>query len=177
MTIAKGLGGGYQPIGAMLVSGAIVDAIRAGSGAFMHGHTYVGHAAACAAAVAVQQVVRSEDLVTRVRDCGARFEGMLRRSLGSHYHVGDIRGRGLFWGIELVCDRSTKAPFDPSFKVHAHVKKEALARGLLCYPMGGTIDGRLGDHILLAPPYIVSDAEMEDIVDRLQAAMAAALPI
>jgi len=173
--IAKGLGGGYQPIGAMLVSGRVVDAIRDGSGAFQHGHTYLGHPVACAAALAVQRVIREDALLARVRQMGDLLEQRLIERFGNHHHVGDIRGRGLFRAIEIVADRASKAPFEPTLKVHARIKRAALERGLACYPAGGTIDGVRGDHVLLAPPYIVSAGEIDMIVDRLGAAVDAVI--
>src|SRR5919106_2951222 len=175
VTIAKGLGAGYQPIGATLVSRAIYEAIVAGSGFFQHGHTYMAHPTACAAGLAVQQTIVEEQLLGRVRQQGARLRDMLVERLGGHAHVGDVRGRGLFLGLELVADRASKRPFAPERRLHARVKSEALARGLMCYPNGGTIDGYRGDHVLLAPPFIVTDADLEVIVDRLQAAIDAAL--
>ena len=175
MAIAKGLGGGYQPIGAVLAQQKIVQAMTTGSGFFQHGHTYLGHAGACAAALAVQRVIARDGLLARVQACGVRLEGLLRDAFGADPHVGDIRGRGLFWGIELVQDRASKQPFDPARKLHARIKKEAMARGLMVYPMGGTVDGRYGDHVLLAPPFITSDAELGQIVERLDAAIRAAL--
>ncbi len=175
LVIAKGLGGGYQPIGAVLAHKRIVDAMSQGSGFFQHGHTYLGHPVACAAALAVQHVLQRENLVARVRQGGDRLEALLRETLGGHPNVGDIRGRGLFWGIELVRDRAGKTPFDPALKLHARIKREAMARGLMVYPMGGTVDGRLGDHVLLAPPFIATEAEFGVIAQRLQAAIAAAL--
>ncbi len=174
-TVAKGLGGGYQPVGAMLASARVVDALRQGSGAFQHGHTYLAHPVACAAALAVQQVIRSDGLLDDVRDRGTLLEQRLTERLGNHRNVGDIRGRGLFRGIELVADRATKAPFDPALKLHARIKAAAFARGLACYPSGGTADGVSGDHILLAPPYIVTPGEIDTIVDRLGAAIDDAL--
>ena len=167
MAIAKGLGGGYQPIGAVLVSARVMEAFQRGSGMFQHGHTYIGHAVAAAAALAVQKVLRRDRLVEKVREDGPWFAQRLCRALGENRHVGDIRGRGLFWGIELVEDRATKRPFDPSLKLHARVKAEAMRRGLMCYPMGGTIDGQRGDHVLLAPPFIATRAELETIVERI----------
>jgi adenosylmethionine-8-amino-7-oxononanoate aminotransferase len=175
VTIAKGLGAGYQPIGATLTSRAIYDAIVAGSGFFQHGHTYMAHPTACAAGLAVQRTIVEEQLLARVRQQGARLHEMLVERLGAHPHVGDVRGRGLFLGLELVADRATRRPFAPERRLHARVKSEALARGLMCYPGGGTIDGTRGDHVLLAPPYVVSDADLEAIVDRLAAAIDAAL--
>ncbi len=171
MAIAKGLGGGYQPIGAVLVQGRIVDAFRQGSGLFQHGHTYIGHPVAAAAALAVQKVIKRDGLLAAVRTRGAHFERRLREALGAHPHVGDIRGRGFFRGVELVEDRATKRPFDPAHKVNARVKAAALERGLMVYPMGGTIDGATGDHVLLAPPFIATEADLDEIVGRLAAAI------
>jgi len=167
MTIAKGLGGGYQPIGAVLAQRKIVEAMRRGSGLFQHGHTYIGHAMAAAAALAVQQVIQRDQLLPQVLARGAYLQKQLHARFDEHPHVGDIRGRGLFWGVELVQDRSSKATFDPAFKLHAKVKAQAMAHGLLCYPMGGTIDGLHGDHVLLAPPFISSEAELDQVVERL----------
>ena len=173
--IAKGLGGGYQPIGAMLASTRIVDAIRDGSGAFQHGHTYLAHPLACAAALEVQRVIDDEQLLDRVKDLGAQLERRLVERFGNHRHVGDIRGRGLFQAVELVADRAMRTPFDPALKLNARIKAEAFARGLACYPMGGTVDGRIGDHVVLAPPYISSEGEIDMIVDRLGQAVDEAL--
>ena len=172
--IAKGLGGGYQPIGGILVHGRVIAALDAGSGAFMHGHTYQAHPMACAAAVAVQEVIREENLLENVRVMGARLEQGLVERLGNHAHVGDIRGRGLFWAVELVQDRASKAVFDPALKMNDRVKRAAYERGLACYPMGGTIDGKRGDHVILAPPYNVTGAELDMILDRFAAAIEAA---
>jgi adenosylmethionine-8-amino-7-oxononanoate aminotransferase len=173
--IAKGLGGGYQPIGATLASTRVVEAIRDGSGAFQHGHTYLGHPMACAAALAVQQVIRDDNLLDCVRQMGDLLEQRLTERFGNHHHVGDIRGRGLLRAIEIVSDRASKAPFDPALKVHARIKRAALERGLACYPSGGTADGVRGDHVLLAPPYITSANEIDMIVDRLGAAVDAVI--
>ena len=175
VVIAKGLGGGYQPIGAVLAQRKIVDAMREGSGFFQHGHTYLGHPVACAAALAVQKVIERDRLLPRVRERGAQFMARLRSRLGDHPHVGDIRGRGLFCGVELVRDRATKVPFDTKGQLHARVKREGMARGLMTYPMGGTIDGKQGDHILLAPPFIVEEGHLDLIVERLHAAIDAAV--
>ena len=175
MAIAKGLGGGYQPIGAVLAQARIVQSMSKGSGYFQHGHTYIGHAVACAAALAVQKVIERDGLLERVQTRGRVLEERLRDALGAYPHVGDIRGRGLFWGIELVSDRATKAPFDPALLLHARIKREAMARGLMVYPMGGTVDGRSGDHVLLAPPFIVEDPQLEQITLRLRGAIDAAI--
>jgi adenosylmethionine-8-amino-7-oxononanoate aminotransferase len=174
-TIAKGLGGGYQPIGAMLASGRIVDAIRDGSGAFQHGHTYLAHPLACAAALEVQRVIEDEQLLDRVKTLGAQLERRLTERFGNHRHVGDIRGRGLFQAIELVADRATRAPFDPALKLNQRVKAVAFEGGLGCYPAGGCMDGRSGDHVLLAPPYIATSDDIDMIVDRLGQAVDLAL--
>ncbi|MFM9271224.1 aspartate aminotransferase family protein [Halomonas elongata] len=166
-TIAKGLGGGYQPIGATLVSERIRSAIAEGSGFFQHGHTYIGHATACAAALAVQRAIEQRDLLPRVRQLGEGLQQRLVDRFADHPHVGDIRGRGLFRGLELVAERDGKTPFDPSRKLHAEIKRTAMDEGLMCYPMGGTIDGRSGDHILLAPPFILEPYQLDEIVDKL----------
>jgi adenosylmethionine-8-amino-7-oxononanoate aminotransferase len=167
MTIAKGLGGGYEPIGAVLLGRHIYDSFANGSGFFQHGHTYMAHPLACAAGLAVQETIRRDNLLANVRDMGALLRRRFGERFGNHPHVGDIRGRGLFQAVELVEDRSSKAPFDPARKLHAKVKKAAMARGLMVYPMGGTIDGTRGDHVLLAPPFIVTAPQIEEIVDRL----------
>ncbi len=167
LCIAKGLGAGYQPIGAMLCSGAIFDAIARGSGFFQHGHTYIGHPAATAAGLAVVRAIVGRGLVGRVREMGEVLDARLRAAFGQHAHVGDIRGRGLFRGIELVEDRASKAPFEPSRRVAAKVKAAAFEAGLVCYPMSGTIDGRRGDHVLLAPPFIITDDQVDELVEKL----------
>jgi adenosylmethionine-8-amino-7-oxononanoate aminotransferase len=173
--VAKGLGGGYQPIGAMLSSGKVMDALRQGSGMFMHGHTYQAHPIACAAALEVQKVISEERLLDRVKERGAQLERRLTERFGNHRHVGDVRGRGLFHAIELVADRATRTPFDPALKLNLRIKAAAFEGGLGCYPMGGTVDGRKGDHILLAPPYIATSDDIDMIVDRLGHAVDGAL--
>lgn len=175
MAIAKGLGGGYQPIGAVLVHQRIIAALSSGSGFFQHGHTYLGHPVGCAAALAVQQVIERDGLLAAVRRQSAGLSTRLGAAFGQHAHVGDIRGRGLFLAIELVEDRPTKRPFDPALRLHARIKAEAMARGLMVYPMGGTIDGQAGDHVLLAPPFIVTDDDLDVIVLRLAAAVDASI--
>jgi len=171
LTVAKGLGAGYQPIGATLVSERIRAAIAEGSGFFQHGHTYIGHATACAAALAVQRAVEERGLLSRVVSLGEGLQQRLEARFAEHPHVGDIRGRGLFRGLELVAERDDKTPFDPERQLHAAIKRAAMDEGLMCYPMGGTLDGRRGDHILLAPPFILDDAHLDEIVDKLDAAL------
>ncbi len=173
--IAKGLGAGYQPIGAMLCSRDIYQVIENGSGFFQHGHTYLGHPVATAAGCAVLEAIISRGLVARVRKMGERFDQALKARLGEHPHVGDIRGRGLFRGVELVADRVTKTPFDPGKRLAANIKKAAFAQGLICYPMSGTRDGVNGDHILLAPPFILEDEHIEEIVAKLDASISSCL--
>ena len=175
-TLGKGLGAGYQPIGAVVCTSAIYDAVAEGSGALKHGQTYNAHPVGCAAALAVQQVVREEHLLDRVEQAGARLCTLLKDRFCDHPYVGDIRGRGLLQAIELVADRETKVPFDPSLKLHERAKKDAFARGMLIYPGGGTADGRSGDHILLAPPYNVTDQELETIVSLLGETIDAVVP-
>ena len=176
VTLGKGLGGGYQPIGAVLCTNEVYDAIERGSGALKHGQTYNAHAVGCAAALAVQKVIRDEDLLARVRQAGERLRSLLIERFGQHANIGDIRGRGLLLAMELVADRETKAPFDPALRLHERAKSEAFARGLLIYPGGGTADGKAGDHILLAPPYNVTDDELDMIVDLTADTLDAVLP-
>jgi adenosylmethionine-8-amino-7-oxononanoate aminotransferase len=173
--IAKGLGGGYQPIGAMLASTAIIDTIRQGSGAFQHGHTYLAHPLACAAALEVQRIISEERLLDNVKALGGQLERRLTERFGNHRHVGDIRGRGLFWAIELVADRGSREPFDPGLKLNQKIKAVAFEGGLACYPAGGTAGGRRGDHVMLAPPYIATSGDIDMIVDRLGVAVDSAL--
>ena len=173
--IAKGLGGGYQPIGAILIHGRIIAALDAGSGVFAHGHTYLAHATACAAALAVQQVIAEEDLLANVRAMGERLRERLSARFGNHPHVGDVRGRGLFQAIELVRDRDGRRPSTRLCGCRRGCKAEAFERGMACYPMGGTVDGRRGDHVLLAPPYIVTAPELDRIVEILGDAVDAAI--
>ena len=166
MVIAKGLGAGYQPIAAMLASKKIYDAIYNGSGFFQHGHTYMGHPVACAAALAVQKVIKQENLLANVQKQGETLQQVLNQRFGQHPYIGDIRGRGLFIGLEFVADRERKTPFDPALQLHTKIKKAAMAQGLLCYPMGGTIDGKNGNHVLFAPPFIIDDSHVEELVDK-----------
>jgi adenosylmethionine-8-amino-7-oxononanoate aminotransferase len=175
VTIAKGLGAGYQPIGAVLAQAALVDQLRLRSGVFQHGHTYIGHPVAAAAALAVQKVIERDDLLAQVRMRGEALKRILADAFGAHQHVGDIRGRGLFMALELVRDRATRQPFAPERKLHAAIKAQAMQRGLMVYPMGGTIDGERGDHVLLAPPFIATRAELDTIANRLAGAIGAAV--
>ncbi|MGE5525635.1 MAG: aspartate aminotransferase family protein [Rhodospirillaceae bacterium] len=167
IALGKGISAGYLPLGALLVGDKIHGAIAAGSDAIMHSHTYTGHALSCAAAMAVQQEVKERDLLANVRAKGALLRSALSERFGNHPHVGDIRGRGLFVGLELVADRSTKVPFDPARNLSARILRRGLQNGLVCYPMGGVIDGKKGDNILLAPPFIVEEAHVFEMVDKL----------
>jgi len=167
LCIAKGLGAGYQPIGAALCSAKIYGAIEQGSGFFQHGHTYLGHPMAAAAANAVLDVFFDQGVLDQVTPLGQDLQSRLEQAFGQHPNVGDIRGRGLFRGIEFVSDRDTKTPFDPALGLAGKLKKTAQANGLLCYPMAGTIDGRMGDHILLAPPFIMQNDDMDDLLAKL----------
>lgn len=175
VTLAKGLGAGYQPISAILVSGRIFDTLADRRGYFIHGHTYNASATPCAAALAVITQIRERGLLERVQVQGARLRGALAQRLGAHPHVGDIRGRGLLLGLELVRDRETKSTFEPTRMLWAGVQQQAMQRGLICYPMGGTADGMNGDHILLAPPFIIDDGHIEEIVDKLAQSIDAAV--
>jgi adenosylmethionine-8-amino-7-oxononanoate aminotransferase len=176
VTLGKGLGGGYQPIGAVVCTSEVYDTVARGSGALKHGQTYNAHPVGCAAALTVQRIIQDEGLLSRVDVAGERLRALLVERFGEHRNVGDIRGRGLLLALELVEDRTTKAPFDPAQAMHQRAKAEAFSRGLLIYPGGGTVDGRAGDHILLAPPYNVTKDELEMIADILSDTLAAVLP-
>ena len=169
--IAKGLGAGYQPIGAMLCTAEIYNTIRDGTGFFQHGHTYIGHPTATAAGLAVVSAILNRGLLDRVKTQGEKLADALHDRFGQHPNVGDIRGRGLFRGIEIVEDRDSKAPFDPAKGVATKLKAATFDEGLICYPMSGTIDGQRGDHILLAPPCIIEDAQITELTDKIDAAM------
>ncbi|SDW17715.1 aspartate aminotransferase family protein [Litoreibacter albidus] len=175
VAVAKGLGAGYQPIGAMMCTAQIYAAIEGGSGFFQHGHTYVGHPTACAAAFAVLTKLTDGGLVDACATLGAELQDGLMQAFGQHPNVGDIRGRGLFRGIEIVEDRDSKRPFAPDRAIHKALKRETFEAGLICYPMGGTIDGKQGDHILLAPPFIMDRHHIDEIITKLQTAMARVL--
>ena len=177
LVIAKGLGAGYQSIGALLASRQIYETIAAGSGFFHHGHTYNGHATACAAALAVQRAIKDEGLMENVRTRGAELRKALEERFADHPHVGDVRGRGLLIALELVEERATKCPFDRSLNLAGRIKTEAMRLGLVCYPMGGLIDGQRGDHVMLAPPFIIDSSHVEEIVDKLAGALTATLPV
>ena len=175
MTIAKGLGAGYQPIGAMLCTDTIYRVIEQGSGFFQHGHTYLGHPVACAAAHAVVKKIMDRRVLDRVLAQGVRLHKALIDSFGEHPNVGDIRGRGLFFGLEFVRERDNKAPFPPQLGLHKKFKAAALDAGLVCYPMGGTIDGQQGDHVLLAPPFIIENEHIDEIVSKIDTALKSTL--
>ena len=175
LTCAKGLGAGYQPIGAVILSDTIYETITGGSGMFQHGFTYIGHATACAGALAVQQVIEEDGLLENCRAMGALLRDSLRAAFGDRPWFGDLRGEGLFIGLELVRDRATKAPFDPALRLHAHIKAAAMEEGLMVYPSGGTADGRAGEHVLIAPPFIINENHVAEIVGRLGRAIGAGL--
>ena len=175
LCIAKGLGAGYQPIGAMLCTSHIYECIENGSGLFQHGHTYLGHPVAAAAANAVIKKLINNDLVTRSAEKGKKLSNMLESKFSQHPNVGDIRGRGLFQGIEFVEDREKKKPLDPGLKFATKLKMNAFEAGLICYPMSGTRDGKNGDHVLLAPPFIIEDTQLDELVEKLDTAITATL--
>ncbi|MGX5658806.1 aspartate aminotransferase family protein [Castellaniella ginsengisoli] len=177
LAIAKGLGAGYQPIGAMLASRRVYDTLVNGSGFFQHGHTYMGHATACAAALAVQRVIERDNLLANVLARGEQLRARLREVFADHPNVGDVRGRGLFVGVEFVRDRADKSVLDPALKTHARLKRQAMENGLMVYPMGGTVDGVHGDHVLLAPPFICSAADIDEIAARLDRTVRQILPV
>lgn len=175
LTMAKGLGAGYQPIGAFLAHDKIVRALESGSGQLKHGHTYAGHTLACAAALAVQEAIEEENLLARVKDLAVKLRARLDDSFGQHPHIGDIRGRGLFLGLEIVADRETKQPFDPAEKKWLKLRNAAMQEGLITYPAGGCIDGKSGDHILLAPPFNLTDGQLDETIDKLGRAVKQAI--
>jgi adenosylmethionine-8-amino-7-oxononanoate aminotransferase len=176
VTLAKGLGGGYQPIGAMLLSRTIDETLAARSGRYRHGQTYVNHATGCAAALAILDAITEEDLLAAVSRRGEELAAALSERFGDHPQVGDIRGRGLFLALEFVADRASKAPFPVHCDLAGRLKDEAMAKGLMIYPMTGTVDGRLGDHVIIAPPYNVTGEEIGEIVTRLAAALDTVIP-
>ena len=167
IALAKGLSAGYLPLGALLVGDRVHKAIEAGSNAVMHSHTFTGHPAACAAAVAVQQEVRERDLLANVRKMGGVLKGVLSEQFGNHPNVGDIRGRGLFVALELVKDRGTKEPFDASLGLSERIRVRAMENGLICYPMGGVVDGKRGENVMLAPAFIIEEAQLFELADKL----------
>jgi hypothetical protein len=171
ITIGKGLGAGYMPIGATTASERVVAALQKGSGALANGHTYMSHAVACAGAVAVLDCMHREHLLENVNVQGARLRGALEHRFGAHPNVGDIRGRGLFQALELVEDRDTRQPFARALRIAERIRTAALRNGLVCYPSSGTADGERGDHVLLAPPHIVDDRHIDEIVDKLDTAL------
>lgn len=170
-TVSKGIAAGYQALGAILISDKVVEAINNGSGFFQHGHTFIGHSTSCAAGLATQLEIQERDLLSNVKKQGVSLKNALNNAFETDSilsnHIGDIRGRGLFIGIELVKDKNTKQSFDPLLKLHAKIKKKAMENLLMVYPMGGTIDGVNGDHILLAPPFIIDEGHVEQITKRL----------
>jgi adenosylmethionine-8-amino-7-oxononanoate aminotransferase len=176
VTMAKGLAAGYQPVGALLCTSKIVDTIRNNSGYFQHGHTFMGHATAVAASLATQKVIREENLLENVVKRGKEIRIQLAKAFANHPNIGDVRGRGMFIGVEFVKNRNSKEPLDPGSKMHNEIQKTAMDKGLLCYGMGGTIDGQRGDHILLAPPYNLNEALQQELVDKFVASVASRLP-
>ena len=175
VTMAKGLAAGYQPIGALLCRPEIIETIRNNSGFFQHGHTFMGHATAVAASLATLKAIRKENLLENVVQRGKQIRAGLRNALGEHPFVGDIRGRGLFIGVEFVADRATKKPLDAAAKIHNQIQRAAMENGLLCYGMGGTIDGRRGDHVLLAPPYNLDGAQQQELTEKFASAVTSVL--
>lgn len=171
VTLAKGLGGGFQPIGAMMTTDKIHDTIKNGSGFFQHGHTYLGHATACAAALKVHQIIERDNLLANVKEQGNYLNSQLKQRFDEHPNVGNIRGRGLFQGLELVRCKETKEPFDTGLKLNAKIKSEAMRQGLMCYPMGGTIDGQRGDHVMFAPPFIINKEQVDTLVDLFEVSL------
>ena len=176
-TLAKGLGAGYQPIAAVMAAENVIRIIKDGSGTLWNGHTYMSHAIATAGALAVQQVIEEENLLSNVRMRGEQLREGLQTRLGQNPHVGDIRGRGLFWTAELVQDSATKKPFEATLGLAPKIQKIALDLGLMCYPSQGCADGTQGDHVLLAPAYTSTREEIETICDLITQAIETALAL
>ncbi|MGF1735735.1 aspartate aminotransferase family protein [Photobacterium satsumensis] len=174
VTVAKGLGAGYQPIGAAIVHDNIYRAIAEGSGFFQHGHTFMGHPMACAAALATINTIVEDKLLSAVERRGEQLKSKLHEALWPLPYIGDIRGKGLFIGIELVSDKQSKAPLPSSTQAHKAIQSEAMKNGLMCYPMAGTIDGKAGHHILLAPPFIIEEHQLDELVSKLKASLLSA---
>ncbi|GAB1363329.1 aspartate aminotransferase family protein [Rhodobacter sp.] len=166
MSVAKGLAGGYQPLGAAICTTAVWEAIRAKDGAFGTGHTFTGHTAACAAGVAVQKIVAREGLVEKVAANGPRLKAWLADALGDLDALGDIRGRGHFIAVELVADRVSKTPYPKDLQLYMKIRAQAMENGLICYPVGGNVDGHRGDIVIFAPPYNCTDNELTEIIDK-----------
>jgi len=166
MAIAKGLAGGYLPLGAAVYQRKVAEPIFAAHGAALTGHTFSAHTACCAAGVAVQTIIKRDGLIQRVRDNGPKLMQMVRDALHGIDAVGDIRGRGYFIGIEFVADRQTKEPFPAALLLFARIRQTAFDDGLICYPVGGNVDGVNGDIVIIAPPYNASDDELAEIVDK-----------
>jgi adenosylmethionine-8-amino-7-oxononanoate aminotransferase len=166
MAIAKGLAGGYIPLGATVFKHSVGRTILQAQGGIMTGHTYSGHTAACAAGLAVQRLIERESLVTRVREKGAALKRALQEALDRFDEVGDIRGRGFFIGVELVRDRVTKQPFPADRRVNLEIGRLAFQNGLICYPCAGNVGGGLGDTVIIAPPFNATDDELEALVAK-----------
>jgi len=175
VTMAKGLAAGYQPIGALLCRPELIDVIKDKSGFFQHGHTFMGHATAVAASLATLRAIKGENLLENVVTRGKGLRKNLRSAFAEHPFVGDVRGRGLFIGVEFVADKKSRQPFDPAAKIHKKIQAAAMDHGLLCYGMGGTVDGKSGDHVLLAPPYIINSEQQQELLEKFTAAVTAAL--
>jgi adenosylmethionine-8-amino-7-oxononanoate aminotransferase len=165
--VAKGLAGGYIPLGATIFSSAIGAAIAAAGGTILTGHTYSGHTAACAAGLAVQRIIERDDLLKRVAVAGRMLKSELQAALGRFEEVGDVRGRGYFLGIEIVRDRLTKQPFPAQRAISYEISRRAFENGLICYPCAGNAGDGMGDTIIVAPPFNATDAELGELVDKL----------
>jgi len=171
MTVAKGLAGGYIPLGATVFNHAVGDTILQAQGGFMTGHTYSGHTAACAAGLAVQRIIQRESLVARVREKGAVLKAALQESLQRFEEVGDIRGRGFFIGVEFVCDRETKQSFPRERRINIEIGRRAFENGLICYPCAGNVGNGFGDTLIIAPPYSATDDELAELVAKFALAV------
>jgi adenosylmethionine-8-amino-7-oxononanoate aminotransferase len=172
MSVAKGLAGGYVPLSAAIYHQRLRGPMYERHGGLLTGHTFTGHTLACAAGVAVQKIIRRDGLLAKVRENGILLKRMLSDALGARPYVGDIRGRGYFLCVEIVKDRATKEPYPRDRMIYQRLSQQAFANGLICYPVGGNVDGKSGDIIILSPPYIATRDELGEIVDKLQKSLA-----
>ncbi|KAL4726703.1 hypothetical protein ACLX1H_005592 [Fusarium chlamydosporum] len=169
-TVAKGLGAGYMPVGALLVGHKVADTLERGTGAFSHSQTYQGHPVACAAAYAVQTAMKEDNMLQNVQDVGKVLGAKLKERLAGHKYVGDIRGKGLYWGLEFVQDKETKEPFPLSEQIAGKLHKTGLGadHGISLIPATGNIDGMRGDMVIVSPPFTITKEDVEMIVDRVE---------
>jgi adenosylmethionine-8-amino-7-oxononanoate aminotransferase len=171
LCVSKGFGAGYVPLGAMVAQGHIVDAVMA-AGGFQHGFTYAGNPLACAAGLAVIEVIEREGLMRNAAETGAYLKSRLTSLMLRFPFIGEVRGMGMLLALELVADRTTRAPLPPALNAHNLLTEQAYARGLIIYPRRSR-GGYAGDHVMIAPPMITTPAQVDEIMERLEPALEA----